>query len=148
IAAASEKIAKIEADMATAGAKLLQRAAMAMTESQAIDERGKEVSRLRVMANRCEDAIGQMLDCFGLWLGLAPEQVGTVEISGNIDVETNPAAGFAEILKLHTAGIISTQTAFDEAKRRGLLSETVGWDDELMRLNGQEQRNGFDYPPN
>ena len=148
IAAASEKIAKIEADMATAGAKLLQKAAMAMTESQAIDERGKEVSRLRVMANRCEDAIGQMLDCFGLWLGFAPEQVGTVEISGNIDVETNPAAGFAEILKLHTAGIISTQTAFDEAKRRGLLSETVGWDDELMRLNGQEQRNGFDYPPN
>ncbi len=148
IAAASEKIAKIEADMATAGAKLLQRAAMAMTESQAVDERGKEVSRLRVMANRCEDAVGQMLDCFGMWLGLTPEQIGTVEISGNIDVEINPAAGFAEILKLHTAGIISTQTAFDEAKRRGLLSETVGWDDELMRLNGQEQRNGFDYPPN
>lgn len=140
IAAASEKIAKIEADMATAGAKLLQRAAMAMTESQAIDERGKEVSRLRVMANRCEDAIGQMLDCFGLWLGLAPEQVGTVEISGNIDVETNPAAGFAEVLKLHTAGIISTQTAFDEAVRRGLLSEAMNWDDELLRLNRQEQK--------
>ncbi len=138
IAAAAEKIAKIEADMATAGAKLLQKAAMAMTESQAIDERGKEVSRLRVMANRCEEAIGQVLACFGLWLGI--EQVGTVEISGNIDVETNPAAGFAEILKLHTAGIISTQTAFDEAVRRGLLSEAMNWDDELLRLNRQEQK--------
>ena len=138
IAAAAEKIAKIEADMATAGAKLLQKAAMAMTESQAIDERGKEVSRLRVMANRCEEAIGQVLACFGLWLGI--EQVGTVEISGNIDVETNPAAGFAEILKLHAAGIISTQTAFDEAVRRGLLSEAMNWDDELLRLNRQEQK--------
>jgi len=45
-----------------------------------------------------------------------------------------------ERLSVRRAGIISAQTAFDEAVRRGLLSEAMNWDDELLRLNRQEQK--------
>ena len=62
---------------------------------------------------------------------------GNVEISGSIDADYNPTASLDVLLKMNTAGILSHQTLFDEAKKRGLLSPLRQWQNEQNRLQLQ-----------
>lgn len=141
IDAGQKSINELEAQMRVAGAKLLEKADMAMTDSQARDERDKEISLLRLYANRFEDALDQALEYVGLWLGIDAKDVGNVEISGNIDSNLDPNASMDSVIKLQTAGIISKQTTFEEAKRRGLISDNVNWEDEQARTDGEGLNN-------
>lgn len=142
IAAGQKSLNELEAQMRVAGAKLLEKADMAMTESQARDEQNKEISALRLYANRFEDALDLALEYVGLWLGIESKDVGKVEISGNIDGNLDPNASMDSVIKLQSAGIISKQTTFEEAKRRGLISDTVNWEDEQARTDGEGLNNG------
>ena len=123
--------------MQAAGAKLLTRTKLALTDSQARDEQGKEISLLRHYANLLEDAIGRLLDMMGRWAGI--EDAGVVEISGNIDADYNPVTSLDVLLKMNTAGAISDQTLFDEAKRRGVVSDIADWGTEKERLKQEAE---------
>lgn len=142
IAAGQKSLNELETQMRVAGAKLLEKADMAMTESQARDEQNKEISALRLYANRFEDALDLALEYVGLWLGIESKDVGKVEISGNIDGNLDPNASMDSVIKLQSAGIISKQTTFEEAKRRGLISDTVNWEDEQARTDGEGLSDG------
>lgn len=137
IASGVESLKDLEEQMKTAGAKLLTKTALAMTDSQARDEAGKEISQLRLLANRFEDAIDLALEYTGHWLGIAKERVGGVQISGNIENDLDPTASMASVIQLRNAGVISNQSTFDEAKRRGLLSDNLDWEDEQERLQAE-----------
>ena len=137
IASGVESLKDLEEQMKTAGAKLLTKTALAMTDSQARDEAGKEISQLRLLANRFEDAIDLDLEYTGYWLGIAKEQVGNVQISGNIENDLDPAASMASVIQLRNAGVISNQSTFDEAKRRGLLADGLEWETEQERLQSE-----------
>lgn len=137
IASGVESLKDLEEQMKTAGAKLLTKTALAMTDSQARDEAGKEISQLRLLANRFEDAIDLALEYTGHWLGIAKEQVGNVQISGNIENDLDPAASMASVIQLRNAGVISNQSTFDEAKRHGLLADGLEWDTEQERLQSE-----------
>lgn len=137
IDAGQKSLNELEAQMRVAGAKLLEKADMAMTESQARDEQNKEISALRLYANRFEDALDLALEYVGVWLGIESKDVGNVEISGNIDGNLDPNASMDSVIKLQAAGIISKQTTFEEAKRRGLISDNVNWEDEQARTDGE-----------
>lgn len=137
IAAGQKSLNELETQMRVAGAKLLEKADMAMTESQARDEQNKEISALRLYANRFEDALDLALEYVGVWLGIESKDVGNVEISGNIDGNFDPNASMDSVVKLQSAGIISKQTTFEEAKRRGLISDNVNWEDEQARTDGE-----------
>lgn len=137
IAAGVNALEKLEADMQAAGAKLLTRTKLALTDSQARDEQGKEISLLRHYANLLEDAIGRLLDMMGRWAGI--EDAGAVEISGNIDADYNPVTSLDVLLKMNTAGAISDQTLFDEAKRRGVVSDIADWATEKERLKQEAE---------
>lgn len=137
IAAGQKSLNELETQMRVAGAKLLEKADMAMTESQARDEQNKEISALRLYANRFEDALDLALEYIGVWLGIESKAVGNVEISGNIDGNLDPNASMDSVIKLQAAGIISKQTTFEEAKRRGLISDNVNWEDEQARTDGE-----------
>ena len=137
IASGVESLKDLEEQMKTAGAKLLTKTALAMTDSQARDEAGKEISQLRLLANRFEDAIDLALEYTGHWLGIAKEQVGNVQISGNIENDLDPSASMASVIQLRNAGVISNQSTFDEAKRRGLLADGLEWDTEQERLQSE-----------
>lgn len=137
IEAGMASLKDLEEQMKTAGAKLLTKTALAMTDSQARDEAGKEISQLRLLANRFEDAIDLALEYTGHWLGIAKEQVGNVQISGNIENDLDPAASMASVIQLRNAGVISNQSTFDEAKRRGLLADGLEWDTEQERLQSE-----------
>lgn len=141
IAAGQKSLNELETQMRVAGAKLLEKADMAMTESQARDEQNKEISALRLYANRFEDALDLALEYVGLWLGIESKDVGKVEISGNIDGNLDPNASMDSVIKLQSAGIISKQTTFEEAKRRGLISDNVNWEDEQARTDGEGLNN-------
>lgn len=127
---------KLEEDMMSEGAKLLTRTKLALTDSQAKDEQGKEISKLRLYANKMEDAIGRALDFQAKWLGI--ENGGTVEISGNIDADFDPSASFADVLKMHSLGVLSNQTVFEEAQSRNIVSPLREWADEQARLELQD----------
>ena len=137
IASGVESLKDLEEQMKTAGAKLLTKTALAMTDSQARDEAGKEISQLRLLANRFEDAIDLALEYTGHWLGIAKEHVGNVQISGNIENDLDPSASMASVIQLRNAGVISNQSTFDEAKRRGLLADGLEWDTEQERLQSE-----------
>ena len=137
IASGVESLKDLEEQMKTAGAKLLTKTALAMTDSQARDEAGKEISQLRLLANRFEDAIDLALEYTGHWLGIAKEQVGNVQISGNIENDLDPSASMASVIQLRNAGVISNQSTFDEAKRRGLLADGLEWNAEQERLQSE-----------
>lgn len=135
IGAGRESIRDLELQMLVAGAKLLVKSVIAMTESQASDERSKEISLLRLYANKFEDALDLALEYAGFWLGI--KKVGNVEISGNIDNEVNPNASLDMVIKLKAAGVISTQSTFEEARRRGLIADSLTWEVEQVRLDGE-----------
>lgn len=137
ISSGVESLKDLEEQMKTAGAKLLTKTALAMTDSQARDEAGKEISQLRLLANRFEDAIDLALEYTGHWLGIAKEQVGNVQISGNIENDLDPSASMASVIQLRNAGVISNQSTFDEAKRRGLLADGLEWNTEQERLQSE-----------
>lgn len=73
----------------------------------------------------------------GRWAGI--EDAGAVEISGNIDADYNPVASLDVLLKMNTAGAISDQTLFDEAKRRGVVSDIADWETEKERLKQEAE---------
>lgn len=141
IEAGQKSLNELESQMRVAGAKLLEKADMAMTDSQARDERDKEISVLRLYANRFEDALDQAIEYVGLWLGIKKEDVGNVEISGNIDGNLDPNASMDSVIKLQSSGIISKQTTFEEAKRRSLISDNVKWEDEQARTDSEGLNN-------
>ncbi|MCT8572669.1 DUF4055 domain-containing protein, partial [Glaesserella parasuis] len=139
INAGQESLKELESQMRVAGAKLLDKTVLAMTDIQAKDEQSKEISLLRLYANKFEDALDLALEYVGLWLGV--NDVGKVEISGNIDDDLDPNASMDMVIKMQQAGTLSKQTVFNEAKRRGLISDNVEWEDEQARLNEE----GVDY---
>ncbi|QPB42214.1 DUF4055 domain-containing protein [Rodentibacter haemolyticus] len=135
ITAGQESLKELESQMRVAGAKLLDKTVLAMTDSQARDEQGKEISQLRLYANQFEDALDLALEYVGNWLGI--QQVGSVEISGNIDSDFDPNQSMDTVIKLQNAGTLSKQTTFEEAKRRGLISDNLQWEDEQARLDAE-----------
>lgn len=143
ISAGTASLKELEEQMKTAGAKLLTKTVLSMTDSQSRDEAGKEISQLRLLANCFEDAIDLALEYTGRWLGIEKEQVGGVQISGNIENDLDPTASMASVIQLRNAGVISNQSTFDEAKRRGLLSDKLDWEAEQERL--QAEGMNFDF---
>lgn len=143
IGAGQESLKELESQMRTAGAKLLDKTVLAMTVEQARDEQGKEISQLRLYANRFEDCLDLILEYLGHWLGIPPEQVGKVEISGNIDSDFDPNQSMDTVLKLQASGTLSLQSTFEEARKRGLISENRQWEDEQARLQAEGLSDDF-----
>lgn len=142
ISAGQQSLQALEEQMKAAGAKLLTTTKLAMTDSQARDVQTNEVSLLRRYANQFENAMNNMLDLFALWLGL--DDGGELEISGNIDADFNPNASFDAVLKMQGAGVLSDETVFNEAKRRGLVSNGIDWQDEDAKREKVELGFGVD----
>lgn len=132
INAGQESLKMLESQIQMAGASLLIKSEIAMTDNQTKEERDKLISKLRLYANRFEDVLDLTLEYVGKWLTI--ENIGNVEITGNIDANIDTQTSIDSIIKLQTTGVISRQTAFNEAKRRGLISDNVQWENEQARL--------------
>lgn len=126
---------RIESDMKVAGAKLLTRTKLAMTDSQAKEEQSKEISLLRHYANLFESAIDSALNMMSKWL--SSNEQSHVEISGNLETD-DTVEGMNVVITLNTNDIVSRQTVFEEAKRRGVISNQADWEEEKKRLEAEQ----------
>lgn len=131
-----DSLADLETQMQAAGAKLITRSVVAMTDKQAESETDKEISLLRLYANNLQDALGSMFDLFAMWLG--KESGGSIQIIGNIDTQADQDAELSKLIEMYKAGgVISAQTMYQEAQKRGYLSDDDTWEVEQARIEAQ-----------
>ncbi len=135
IGAGQESLTQLEAQMQSAGAKLLTRTKLSMTDSQAKEEQSKEISQLRYYANLLEDFAEKILYFFALFEG--KNNGGRIEISGNIDADFDENQSMDRIDQGVRNGYVSPQTAFEELQRRAIVNSNASWEVEQVRLNAQ-----------
>ena len=135
IGAGREALRELKAEMREAGAKLLRSNDVAKNELQAGEEAARENSDLGQMARQFEDAVMDMLDLMAEWR--SEPKGGAVKLQPNLDADLAPTDSMAIVTDLRDAGILSDETAFNEAKRRGLIDESLTWADEQERIAAQ-----------
>lgn len=136
IEAGRQSLLDLVDDMRLAGAKLLQKDKQSVkTATQAEDEAAQEMSPLQTMAGQLEDALDQVLQYFALWMNL-PEG-GHVQVKGNFDVDFSPETTMPFLLNMNINGVLSDQSLFAEVQRRGMLSEDLDWDEEMVKIKAQ-----------
>lgn len=132
---------KLEEQMAIAGAKLLAKTRMALTDSQAKSEHIKEVSELQLYGMMLDDFASRVLDLVGMWLSI--DDAGTVSFSQNINDEVATDFGMGDIISAVRDGIISKQTAYDTLMRRAAISGTSDWEEEKERIEIEAVTSGL-----
>lgn len=132
ISAGIQSLEKLEQQMQAAGARLLIPTKIALTDTQSKDEQVKEVSELRLYANMLEDVLHNVFDMMMAYLG--GTDGGRVEISGGIDLDLSSSATMQEVIALYLNNIISRETVFEEAKRRGIILDVLDFKDEVEKL--------------
>ena len=63
---------------------------------------------------------------------------GTVELVANLEPDAAPLESMKIVMDLNNRGIVSSQSTFGEAQRRGILSEELEWEDEQERVANDE----------
>lgn len=138
IGAGQESLDKLEAQMQAAGAKLLTRTKLSMTDSQAKEEASKEISTLRRYANQLEDFTEKLLYFYALFEG--KDDGGKIEISGNIDADFDITSSMDRVDQGVRNGYVSPQTAFEELQRRAMVNVNIDWETEQTRLDAQNDQ--------
>lgn len=124
----------LKEDMRIAGGQLLRADASIMTAAQAETENAKEISRLGMIAQNLEDSLDQILSLFAAWMNKSLK-AGNVEVHANLDPDYAPAESMAVLVNMYNVGALSRQGLFNEAKRRGLVSDDVTWESEQQRID-------------
>ncbi|WP_161936394.1 DUF4055 domain-containing protein [Pseudomonas aeruginosa] len=123
-------------EMRIAGARLLHRDAQAVkTAAQANEEAAEKISALETMGNAFEDAIDQMLQLFADWTN--QESGGFATVEGNYDTDYAPEVSLPVLKQMADSNFLSQETLFNEVKRRGVISDSLKWEDEQARILNQ-----------
>lgn len=126
-------------EMKMAGARLLSRQDQAVkTAAQANEEAAEKISALEAMGNSFEDAVDQVLQFFALWTN--QKSGGNVTVEGNYDADYAPEVSLPVLKQMADSGFLSKETLFDEVKRRGVISDSLQWADEKIRIEEQRTR--------
>lgn len=131
ISAGRESLKDLIEEMMLVGAKLVQVNSAAKTATQAGEEASDNKSALAAMAENLRDSIDATLQFVADWLHL-PDG-GNVNLNSDLDSDSAPLETMNVINNMVAAGTVSPQTAFEEAKRRGILDEARTWEDEQAR---------------
>lgn len=151
---------KLIETMRRAGARLLQKSegVTTKTATQSAEDALQEQSALGRMGQALEDAIDQV--CTFMAEIESETQVGSVKVNGNFSIDYDPASSIDVLNKMAIGGSLAKQTVFEEAQRRGLVSDNRTWDEEQALINEQEPAlgtmtdtnaippNGAGAPPN
>lgn len=134
----ADSLTKLEEQMRESGARLLaKQSQVTKTVAQARSDAIVEQSALGAMAQSLEDAIDQVLQIMAEYRGLS--NGGHADVNDDFDALDDQSMGADALVKLVVAGIISEATAFNECKRRGLISNELEWEREKeLILTGEE----------
>ena len=129
----ADSLTKLEEQMRESGARLLAKKSQSTkTVAQARSDAIIEQSALGAMAQQLEDAIDQVLQLMAEYRGT--DLGGHVDVNDDFDALDDQSMSAESIIKLVVAGVISEATAFNECKRRGLISNELEWAEEQERI--------------
>lgn len=137
--AGRQSLEDLVTEMKMAGARLLSREDQAVkTAAQANEDAAEKTSALEAMGNNFEDAIAQALQLMADWI--KAETGGLVTIEGSYDTDYAPEVSLPVLKAMCDAGVISQETLFEEVKRRGVISDSLVWEEERARIDEQRIR--------
>lgn len=137
IAAGRTALDSLKDEMRDSGARLLAPTqSSTKTATQAGEEANRENSRLARCVRDMEDSVAVLLSFFAKMRGA--DSGGTVTAQANLDPELAPIESLSFLLNMANSGMLSPQTLFSEAQRRGVLSEDLDWEDEQVLIKESE----------
>lgn len=134
IGAGRQALQDLITEMQLIGAKLLQPSNGVMTATQAKEEGADTKSPLAMIAENLRDGLDAALQLMADWLKLGDG--GNVDLTTDLDNDLAPVESMSIVNTLVASGALSPQTAFEEAKRRGIIDENLDWETEQTRIGG------------
>jgi hypothetical protein len=143
-----ESLQEIKSQMRDAGAKLLEpgsgRGATSAgpsgspvkTATQSGEEAAAENSALGTFCEDFEDSFCELMRVIGLWNG-QKAGTGAIELQPNLDPGENSKDVMDVLTAMSGGGKLSSETLFNEAKKRKYVSEDILWDDEKARIESE-----------
>ncbi len=135
ISAGQTHLDKLKDDMRSAGAKLLLISGVSKTALQANEEASRENSPLGTIVSGFRDALTLLMYHIAVWRREATG--GTISVTPNLDPDFTPAETMKILNDMADRGRLSDESVFDEAKRRGILGESLEWETELERMKSR-----------
>jgi len=120
-------------EMRQAGAKLLVDPVGVKTATQAGEEANQGNSRLGGMVRQLDDTLVDLADLTAEQRG--EEKGGGAKAQPNLDPDSAPVESMTFLLSMRNNRVLSDETLFNEAKRRGMLSDELAWTDEKDRID-------------
>jgi hypothetical protein len=124
IEAGRNDLKDLEFQMQTQGLQLLVPQPGGQSATGEILDSAKENSPLAMMAGALQDALEQSFGFMAEFLGLGADAGGEIEVNTDFGLANN-VTDIPNIVTSYQSGLLDQQTALDEMKRRGFLSESV-----------------------
>lgn len=132
IEAGQVSLDKLEEQMSVAGAKLITKSKMALTDTQAKGEKEKEVSELMLYGLLLNGFMNKVLSYFGAWLN--EDQDDFIDITDNLQNTVLTEGAATEVIQAMINRIISTETAFDTLQSKGVIMTNRTFAEEQERI--------------
>lgn len=134
IGAGKQALDDLKDEMRQAGAEMLVIKPGNSTRIEAASDNIKGMCALQRVALGLQDALNTALQCMADWVKMPTG--GHVAIFMDFGALTLEAA-VADLMQLEQGGIISRETTFKEAQRRGTISADLSFEDEQARIQTQ-----------
>ncbi len=136
IEAGRQDLQDLEARMAQMGLNMLVKGKSGTTTATArVLDQSEADSPLGMFARELERVLMLMLDYFGVFMGMGPDNGGSVELFKDFSLTMRDAEDIKELGNMRARGDISQVTYWQELKRRGMLSDDFDPSDEIDLLD-------------
>lgn len=133
---AKERLDNMKEDMRIAGAKLMgQQGGGSKTATEAREDAARENSVLGGMVTAFADATVALFDTLAMFIN--KEKGGRATYRPNLDPDMLPTESMQILNNMADSGRLSDRTVFEEAQRRGLVTDELDWEEEQVRINEQ-----------
>jgi hypothetical protein len=135
IEAGEKSLEALKEEMRQAGAELLVIETGQITATQVATENAVGMCALQRITLGVQDCLNTALQYMADWVGLATG--GTVQVFNDFGAMSRSEATAQLVKDMAVAGQLSTETAFGEMQRRGVISADLTWKDEQARIESQ-----------
>lgn len=137
LAAGDRELKNLEADMRLFGLQFeVDKATAESATGRALDN-AEGVAPLMAWALSLEDSLNTMLVYMGAWLGIDPQDVGTIEVNKDFGMSLKDQGEIEALLRSRQAGDISQETFLTELKRRGFFGDDFDVEVEMARISDE-----------
>ena len=134
IGSGRDDLKDLEMQMQVLGLELTMPTPGSQSATGAAIDQAKMTTPLAMMSKAMEDALENALQFMAEFAGLTDG--GSVELNKDFTIGFNAAADAQTILAAKAAGVISGATVIRELQRRGILTETIDPDEEVVAAMG------------